>query len=115
MVEMSEGLPTTLDNGSGDEEEQEEEDEEEERMPLLKRPLRADDRKTRKQRRREREAKEAVSGVSMKLAQTGRNSSVVLHPSAILILAKLNVLRSVIVQVPQCYSTGTLSYITIPT
>ena len=35
----------------------------EESMLLLKRQLRADDRKTRKQRRKEREAKEAVSGV----------------------------------------------------
>ena len=56
---MSEGLPKPPGNAENDSEVEEEESDED--CPLLKRPVRAEDRKTRKQRRKARELKEAVS------------------------------------------------------
>ena len=60
---MSEGLPklpgyNVEDDGQSDEEEEESVADD---CPMLKRPVRAEDRKTRKQRRKEREFKKGVS------------------------------------------------------
>lgn len=54
---MSEGLPKP----PGEDDSEVEEETSDEDCPLLKRPVRAEDRKTRKQRRKAKESKEAVS------------------------------------------------------
>ena len=62
---MSEGLPKPPGSGEDDSEVNDEENDEAMDCPLLKRPVRAEDRKTRKQRRKARELKEAVSRFTM--------------------------------------------------